>query len=272
MNYNTYFGFKVAPFSSSPDEKFYYNSPFHSKALLKMMHVVDQGGGLALLIGDIGTGKTTISRRLLDYFSSKPNEYEVSLLVIIHSEINAGWLLKKIAVQLGAKVETDSKMDIIGHMYKQLILLNEKGKKPVVMIDEANMLKNRDIMEELRGLLNIQNDKGHMITFLMFGMPETEENLRLDPPLYERISMKLTLPPLDEKSTIGYIIHRLKVAGRIEPLFVESALKLIHQYSKGKPRLINMLCDNALLESFIEKKRFIDDSIVNQIVSDMGMQ
>ncbi|PIP14553.1 MAG: AAA family ATPase, partial [bacterium (Candidatus Stahlbacteria) CG23_combo_of_CG06-09_8_20_14_all_34_7] len=82
MNYNTYFGFKVAPFSSSPDEKFYYNSPFHSKALLKMMYVVDQGGGLALLIGDIGTGKTTISRRLLDYFSSKPNEYEVSLLVI----------------------------------------------------------------------------------------------------------------------------------------------------------------------------------------------
>ncbi|HAV91681.1 TPA: AAA family ATPase, partial [candidate division WOR-3 bacterium] len=92
MDYNTYFGFKSAPFSSSPDDRFYYNSPFHSKAILKLLHVVDQGRGLAVLIGDIGTGKTTISRRLLDYFSSKPNEYEVALLVIIHSEINAGWL------------------------------------------------------------------------------------------------------------------------------------------------------------------------------------
>jgi len=272
MDYNTYFGFKIAPFSSSPDERFYYNSPFHSKALLKLMHVVDQGRGLAVLIGDIGTGKTTISRRLLDYFSSKPNEYEVSLLVIIHSEITAGWLLKKIAVQLGAKVETDDKIDIIGHVYRQLVYLNEKGKKPVVMIDEANMLKSREIMEELRGLLNIQNDKGHLITFLIFGMPETEENLRLDPPLYERISMKLTLPPLDEESTKGYVLHRLKIAGRSEPLFTESSLQLIHKFAKGKPRLINTLCDNALLEAFIEKKTFIDDSIVNQIVSDMGMQ
>lgn len=272
MDYNNYFGFNLTPFSSSPDERFYYNSPYHSKAIIKLLHVVEQRRGLAVLIGDIGTGKTMISRKLLDYFSSKSDIFEVSLLVIIHSEITAGWLLKKIAIQLGSKVETDNKIDIIGHVYKQLSYLKEKKKRPVVMIDEANMLKSKEIMEELRGLLNIVDNDGHLITFLLFGMPETEENLKLDPPLYERISVKLTLNPLDLESTIGYITHRVKIAGREEPLFSENALKLVHIFSKGKPRLINTICDNALLEAFIEKKKFIDEDIINQISSDMGLK
>jgi len=271
MDYTTFFGFKAPPFASSPDERFYYNSPYHSKALIKLTHVAETRRGLAVLIGDIGTGKTMLSRKLLDYFSSN-KEYEVSLLVIIHSEITAGWLLKKIAIQLGATVETDNKIEIISLMYNQLVKLNEEGKKPIVMIDEANMLKSREIMEELRGLLNIQNDKGHMITFLLFGMPETEENLKLDPPLYERIGVKLTLPAMDEESSMRYINHRLRVVGRTEPLFTEQAYKLVHQYSKGKPRLINAICDNALLEAFIEKKTFIDDVIINQIAGDIGVQ
>lgn len=270
MDYTSYFGFKAPPFASSPDERFYFNSPYHAKALIKLTHVAETRRGLAVLIGDIGTGKTMLSRKLLDYFASN-SEYEVSLLVIIHSEITAGWLLKKIAIQLGAEVDTDNKIEIISLMYKQLIKLNDEGKKPVVMIDEANMLKSKEIMEELRGLLNMQNEKGHMITFLMFGMPETEENLKLDPPLFERISVKLTLPAMDEESSKGYINHRLRVVGRAEPLFTDAALKLVHMYSKGKPRLINALCDNALLEAFIEKKTFIDDNIIQQIAGDIGV-
>ncbi len=271
MDYNSYFGFNIAPFASSPDERFYYNSPFHSKALIKLLHVVEQRRGLAVLIGDIGTGKTMISRKLLDYFSSQSDIFEVSLLVIIHSEITAGWLLKRIAVQLGAKVETDNKIDIIGYVYKQLSHLKEKKKRPVVMIDEANMLRSKEIMEELRGLLNIVDSDGHLITFLLFGMPETEENLKLDPPLYERISVKVTLTPMDLESTLGYIKHRIKIAGREESLFSEDALKLIHQISKGKPRLINNICDNALLEAFIEKRKFIEVDIIKQISQDIGI-
>ena len=271
MDYNTFFNFKIAPFSSAPDERFYFNSPYHSKALMKLIHVAETGRGLAVLIGDIGTGKTTISRKLLDYFSTK-EEYEVSLLVIIHSEITADWLLKKIALQLGAKVETNDKVKIIQHVYKRLIFLNSKNKKPVVMIDEANMLKNKEIMEEFRGLLNMQNEHGHLITFLMFGMPELDVNLQLDPPLYERISVKQILKPLDENATKGYILHRLKIAGRTEPLFTENAAKLIHHFSHGKPRLINTLCDNVLLECFLEKKTFVDDNIVKQIAIDLGLK
>ncbi len=272
MDYNEYFRFNSTPFAISIDDKFYFNSPYHSKALMKMIHAVDARRGLAVLIGDIGTGKTTLSRKLLEFFSSK-QEYDVSLLVIIHSEITAHWLLKRIAAQLGAKIEdNDDKITIIQKVFRRLQQLKEKGKRPVVMIDEANMLRNKEIMEELRGLLNIQDQDGHMITFLLFGMPELDINLRLDPPLYERISIKQTLPSLDEESTKGYINHRLKVAGRQEPLFTEQAISLIHSFAKGKPRLINTICDNALLEAFIEKKSFIDDRIIQQTAGDLGLQ
>lgn len=271
MNYNGYFQFSVAPFSTSPDDRFYYNSPNHSKAITKLIHAVETRRGLAVLVGDIGTGKTTISRKLLDYFSSR-DEYSVSLLVIIHSEITAAWLLKRIAIQLGAKVETDNKIEIIQHVYRRLDALNKKGKKPVIMIDEANMLKDREIMEEFRGLLNMQNNDGHMLCFLMFGMPELELNLRLDPPLYERIAVKQILNPLDISSTANYINHRLKIAGRQEPLFTNEAISEIHKYSKGKPRLINIICDNALLEAFIEKKQFIDPGLIEQTAQDLGFK
>ena len=169
-------------------------------------------------------------------------------------------------------METDNKIEIIQHVYQRLNLLNKKGKKPVIMIDEANMLKDREIMEEFRGLLNMQSSKGHMLCFLMFGMPELEVNLRLDPPLYERISIKQILRPLDIESTANYIHHRLRVAGRVEPLFTNEAIQAIHQISKGKPRLINIICDNALLESFIEKKQFIDPGIIKQTAEDLGFQ
>ncbi len=271
MNYNAHFGFKISPFSTSPDDKFYYNSPNHSKAITKLVHAAETRRGLAVLIGDIGTGKTTISRKLLDYFSSR-DDYHASLLVILHSEITASWLLKRIAVQLGAKVETDTKIQIIQHVIQRLDALNKAGKKPIIMIDEANMLKDKEIMEEFRGLLNIQNNKGHMLCFLMFGMPELEVNLRLDPPLYERIGIKQILRPLNEESTKLYIEHRLNVAGKREPLFLDESINLIHNISKGKPRLINIMCDNALLEAFIEKKTFISTEIIQQTAEDLGFK
>ncbi|MCK4523319.1 AAA family ATPase [candidate division WOR-3 bacterium] len=186
--------------------------------------------------------------------------------------MTASWLLKRIAVQLGAKVETDTKIQIIQHVIKRLDALNKAGKKPIIMIDEANMLKDKEIMEEFRGLLNIQNNNGHMLCFLMFGMPELEVNLRLDPPLYERISIKQILRPLNEESTKLYIKHRLNVAGKMEPLFLDESISLIHGISKGKPRLINIMCDNALLEAFIEKKTFISTEIIQQTAEDLGFK
>lgn len=271
MDYESFFGLKEKPFSTSPDERFYYDSPQHSKAILKLLHTAEESLGLGILVGDIGAGKTTISRRMLDILSSKDN-FEVALLVIIHSEITSEWFLKKIAFQLGIEKDSDNKVSLITMIYKQLTQIYDNNKKTVVMIDEANMLKNKDIFEEMRGLLNIEIEGKHLITFILFGLTELEENLKLDEPLHQRIAIHCKLEPLDLKSTVAYINHRLAVAGKDDPLFEKEALEGIYEYSKGKPRLINIICENALLEGFLTKKSIINEDIIESVVQDLGLK
>ncbi|TET17268.1 MAG: AAA family ATPase [Candidatus Cloacimonadota bacterium] len=270
MDYENYYKLTLHPFSSSPDDRFYYDSPQHSKAIVKLTHAAETMVGLAILLGDIGTGKTTLSRIVLDNLTSS-DDFEVALLVIIHSEITPIWLLKKIGNQFGVESENDERVEIISNIYQQLTQLKEEGRKAVVLIDEANMLKNKDIMEELRGLLNIQFEEGHLITFILFGLPEMEDYLKLDKPLYQRVSMRIRLDALAAESTKKYISHRLSVAGRESPLFTDEAMDIIHTYSKGKPRMINTICDNVLLEGYLLKKPLIDEHLVRDVVQDLGL-
>jgi general secretion pathway protein A len=270
VDYEGFYKLKMHPFSSSPDDRFYYDSPQHSKAIVKLTHAAQTMVGLAILLGDIGTGKTTLSRILLDNLTSS-DEFEVALLVMIHSEITPIWLLKKIGNQFGVELESDDRIEIISNIYQQLTALKEQGKKAVVLIDEANMLQNKDIMEELRGLLNIQFEEGHLITFILFGLPEMEDYLKLDKPLYQRVSMRILLEALSSESTKAYIGHRLKVAGRENPLFTDESMDVIHKYSKGKPRMINTICDNVLLEGYLLKKPLIDEHLVREVVQDLGL-
>ncbi len=269
MDYETFYKLKEHPFSFTTDEKYYYNSPQHSKALIKLVHAVENEKGLAVLIGDIGTGKTTLSRRLLDHLIQ--NGYEATLLVIIHSEITSLWFLKKLALMFEADSGTDDKIQIITSLYHRLLEIHEKGKTIVVLIDEANMLQRRDIMEEIRGLLNLESEKGKLLNFILFGLTEMEDYLKLDPPLYQRIAVRCILEPLDYDSTLKYITHRLKVAGCDRPLFTSGAIKIIHNNSRGIPRLINAICDNALLEGFLLKKDVIEEKIVTEVSHDLGL-
>lgn len=271
MDYEEFYNFEETPFGASPDEKFYYDSPQHRRALLKLSHAAENMRGLAVLLGDIGTGKTMVARKLLSDLSTK-QELEVALFIIIHSQVEPFWLVRKIASQLGVGVREESKDALIAALYDRLVTLYEEKKKTVVLIDEANMLKEKKIMEELRGLTNIEFPAGHLITFILFGLPELEDNLKLDRPLYERVGLKCQLDPLDFDSTKGYIEHRLKIAGRDETLFTEKAIELIFQYSKGKPRLINSICDNSLLEGYMLKKQTIDESIVESVGGELGSQ
>jgi type II secretory pathway predicted ATPase ExeA len=270
MGYESFYKLKEHPFSFTTDEKFYYNSPQHSKSLIKLSHAVETEKGLALLIGDIGTGKTTLSRRLLDQLIN--DGIEGTLLVIIHSEITSLWFLKKIALMLETPVESENKIDIITAVYHRLLdLTGKNNKKVVILIDEANMLQRRDLMEEIRGLLNLESDRGKLLNFILFGLPEMEDYLKLDPPLYQRIAVRCVLEALDQETAQNYVVHRLRVAGCTKPLFTGGAMAKIFSFSRGIPRTINAICDNALLEGFLLKKEIVDEKIISDVCHDLGL-
>jgi general secretion pathway protein A len=270
MDYESFFGLKEKPFSTSPDERFYYDSPQHSKAMKKIFHCVENRLGLSLLVADIGMGKTTMARRMLNMLSSD-DVYEVSLLVIIHPDISAGWFLKKISMQLGVDEKSDDREKMVTGLYKKLQEYHEKDKKVAVLIDEGNMLREKDTMEEIRGLLNIETESQHLLNFVIFGLPEMETNLKQDEALYQRTAIRTTLKPLDLQSVREYISHRIKVAGGNSLPFNDDSLEMIHKYSGGKPRTINIICENAILEAFLEKKKTINSKLMQVVLEDLAL-
>jgi type II secretory pathway predicted ATPase ExeA len=258
------------PFSNAPVSRFYYSSAQHAQALMRLTHAVSGMKGLAILVGDIGAGKTTLARRMLD--SLPEEEYEAALLVIIHSGITAGWLLRRIALQLGVEGPSEDKLTLLSQLYQRLVRIYEQGKKAVVLIDEAQMLSTREIMEEFRGLLNLEVPERKLLSFVFFGLPEIEDNLRLDPPLAQRVALKYRLEPLNTDATEAYVRHRLRLAGAPRVPFTPGALARIHAHTRGTPRLINTLCDNALFEGFVARAKEIDEKAVDRVARDLGLE
>ena len=269
MDYLDYYGLKEQPFTNSIDNRFYYNSSQHGEALLRLKYAVSTMKGLALLLGDIGTGKTTLARRMLDELNE--SEYESALLVIIHSSITAEWLLKKIAMQLGVEEIPEDKVNLLSRLFHRLVEIHDSGKKAVVLIDEAQMLNSREIMEEFRGLLNLEMPGGKLVSFVLFGLPELDTILSLDEPLKQRVAVKYRLKSFTPETTEEYIKHRLHIAGSDDGLFTTEALRAVHSFSRGIPRIINTLCDNALLEGYLTKRNRIDKDIVEEVAADFGL-
>jgi type II secretory pathway predicted ATPase ExeA len=268
--YLDFFELTQEPFSNAPVSRFYYNSAQHSQALTRLMHAVGYMKGLSILIGDIGAGKTTLARRMLD--SLPESEYEAALLVIIHSGITANWLLRRIALQLGVENPAQEKLALLSQLYQRLLQIYESGKKAVVLIDEAQMLETRELMEEFRGLLNLEVPERKLISFVFFGLPEIEQNLKLDPPLAQRVALRYKLEPFTAESTEAYVKHRLRLAGCPRMPFTPEALLAVHKHSGGTPRVINTLCDNALFEAFLGRLETISGELVDRVAKNLGLQ
>jgi type II secretory pathway predicted ATPase ExeA len=269
VNHLEFYELGQEPFSNAPVSRFYYSSSQHAQALTRLMHAVDSMKGLAILVGDIGAGKTTLARRMLDNLPEE--EYEAALLVIIHSGITANWLLRRIAAQLGIESPAEEKLALLSQLYQRLVRIYEEGKKAVVLIDEAQMLASREIMEEFRGLLNLEVPERKLLSFVFFGLPSIEENLKLDPPLAQRVALKYRLEPFNQEATEAYIRHRLRLGGSSRVPFTPSAIARIHLLSHGTPRVINTICDNALFEGFLAKQPSIDEGLIARVGNDLGL-
>ncbi len=271
MSYEQFFKLTEQPFSTAPDSRFFFDSKPHKEALLKILHAAETMKGLVIIIGDIGTGKTLLARRALEEME-KQEQFVESLLVMVHSEITPEWLLKRIAQQIGIESPANKKEELLPQFYNKLMEINEMGKKAVIVIDEANMLKTKEIFEEFRGLLNIEVPGRKLLTIIMIGMPELEEHIGLDPAFQQRIAIKHYLKKLDKEETYSYITHRMKIAGAQRDIFSDMALEAIYSYTSGTPRLINIICDNALLEAFLLKREKVDLSIIESVASDLNLR
>ncbi len=269
MSYLEHFGLDREPFSNAPDARFYYNSEQHRQAMLRLMHVVDSNKGLAVVIGGVGTGKTTLARRMLDFLDEE--NYVASLLVMVHSGVTPEWILTRIALQLGVDAPAPDRMALLKQLYDRLIEIEASGRKAVVLIDEAQMLQTRELMEEFRGLLNLEIPPKKLLNILFFGLPEVEDCLRLDEPLAQRVSVKYRLQSYTHATAEAYISHRLQVAGAIDDIMAPETIPLIHSYAGGVPRLINTICDNCLFEAFLQKHDRVTLPIVETVAGDLGL-
>lgn len=269
MSYVEFFGMEREPFSNAPDARFYFNSEQHSQALTRLMYAVDSNKGLAVLVGGVGAGKTTLARRMLDRLSE--DRYQSSLLVMVHSGVTPEWILTRIALQLGVESPQTDRLALLRQLYDRLLQIHESGRTAVVLIDEAQMLQSRELMEEFRGLLNLEIPGKKLLNIVFFGLVEIEECLRLDEPLAQRVALKYHLKSLTATLTESYIRYRLHIAGARRMIFQPESIPAIHSCTCGVPRLINTVCDNALLEAFLRKQNHVDLRIVQSVAGDLGL-
>ncbi|MGE0485910.1 MAG: ExeA family protein [Gammaproteobacteria bacterium] len=256
--YESFFGFSEKPFTLIPDPSFLYLGRQHGMGLTMLQYGLTNRAGISVLTGEIGSGKTTLVRKLLDELG---DDIEVGLISNTHGAF--GGLLEWVAVAFDLPAAAGSRAAQYDEFSRFLIEQYARGRRTVLIVDEAQNL-DLDTLEELRLLTNINADKDLVLQLVLVGQPELREKLR-SPALVQfvqRIGVDYRLRPLTVEDTMAYVRHRLTVAGGDVDLFDEAALRFVHYHCGGVPRLINALCDTALVYAFADGARRIDAGLI----------
>jgi general secretion pathway protein A len=268
--YEAYWGLSESPFSLTPDPRFLYMSRSHEDALMMLHYAITRNKGAAMLSGDIGLGKTTISRKLLDLLDPVQNR----VVLIVNPILTPVQILQEILLQLEMPNASRNRQVLVADLHKTLLNYYEHGRKVVLMIDEAHLIRSAGTLEELRLLLNCQMNDQFLINLILLGQIELRAKLAKVPALEQRMAVRQHLRPLDHVETGEMILHRLRVAGYTEEQspFTPDAIFEIHKYTKGTPRLTSQVADNALMVSFAQKVRKIDGFMMHSVICDFTGQ
>ncbi|HEV8540642.1 MAG TPA: AAA family ATPase [Nitrospiraceae bacterium] len=267
MHYEQYWGLNLAPFENVPDPRFYVAASKHEEGLHRLLYGVEARKGAVLLTGDIGCGKTTLSRLVLRHLAQ--DRYETAL--IANPSFDPQDFLGEVLYQLGTKLE-GSKLDRLHRLNEHLLENMKQDKDTVLIVDEAQTIKDDMIFEELRLLLNYQMNDRFLLTIILLGQPELNDRIDALPQFSQRVGIRFHLPAFTFEETTHYIESRLRTAGADgRPIFSGEALSLIFKSTGGIPRNINTVSDLCLLSGFLEKKVQIEGSLVSRVVADFRL-
>lgn len=256
--YEAHFGLKEKPFRKTPDPRYLYLNEVYEEALEQLRYAVEEME-LALLTGEVGSGKTLLSRALVDRMGER---YEVGM--ILNPRLSPRQFLKTVASELGVAEPRFQASDLMEQIYDRLLALDGERRAALLIVDEAHLIPGKPTFEEIRLLTNFQLDDRNLIAVVLVGQPELRERLRHRTfrALTQRISACFHLTPLNEADTRAYVAHRLAVAGAERPLFNDGALGLLHAAARGIPRVVNHLATQALLEGLARGAQTIDEEIL----------
>ena len=264
--YKAFYGLLEKPFSKTPDPRFLYMSSGHREALARLEYAVEESE-LALLTGEIGCGKTTLSRALMDRVGSRYH-----FLFVFNPRLSADELLRVIASGLEVATPSLRKDQLLSEITGALYRMHGEGRIPVVVIDEAQLIPDRELFDELRLLTNFQLDDKNLVSVIIMGQPELRGMLASPAyePFRQRISLSFHLSPLSLEETLEYLDFRVSAAGGEPGLFSPDAVQRIFELSGGVPRRINTVATHALLVGFGRDASWIDASIVSECAAELN--
>jgi general secretion pathway protein A len=267
--YLEYYGLSEPPFDITPNPRFLFYSARHREAFNHLLYGIRERKGFVQLTGEVGAGKTTLCRAMLEELSAHDGQYATAL--ILNPVMSAEELVRTIAQEYGLPVNGLDRLDTLAVINHFLLQQVERGKDTVLIIDEAQDLTD-GLLEQVRLLSNLETDNRKLLQIVLMGQPELRDRLnhhRLRQ-LRQRITVRYHLPPLNRNEVNQYIQYRLDVAGaQGAPYFTQPALWRVFNYSQGIPRLLNAICDKALLAGFVSQQERIDYRMIGRAVREL---
>jgi general secretion pathway protein A len=265
-----HFGLARDAFGTDPVPSTFFEAPPHLAAARRLERSIAQRKGLTLLVGEAGAGKTLLLRRLLDALEDEV--VDATLLVPIRGVADAGWVLSRFAQQLGVEEPAADRGALLGQVYERLAIVREDGRHAVLLVDEGHVVADPETLQQLRGLLNLEYEDRRLLSLVLVGLPELDDAVTRDVSLAGRVDARIRLKPLEPTDATAYLAARLRAAGGQPSVFAREAVARLVALSRGLPRLLNVLADNALFEAFAAGQRQAGPEHVERAARDLRLE
>jgi general secretion pathway protein A len=267
--YKEFFGLRANPFNVNPDPRYLFLTRHTEEALACLTYGIQSRKGFVLLTGEVGTGKTTLINKLLEWLRLQ----QVATAFVFNSRMDVPQFLDYMMEDFGIPCESRSKSQILRQLYNWLLDRYRAGETAVLIVDEAQSLSD-EVLEEIRMMTNLETFTEKLLQVVLVGQPELEQKLR-EPQLRQlrqRLTLRAKTHPLSLEESKAYVVQRLRIAGSNgQPIFDNDALLAIHRFSSGIPRVINLLCEHCLVSAFVDQQKLVSANVVEAVARDFDL-